>query len=78
MRILKGYIDRMERETVVAHTVSGKSIRGVLASVNRDSIVLIHASFLNAQGPSAIDGEAIVPRVNVDWLQRLPAEVTAS
>lgn len=67
---LRRYIDGMERESVVVHTKTGSSISGVLISVHRDCVVLRHAKLLSASGSVVIDGEAIVPRAEVEWIQR--------
>ena len=69
------WIDRLERRTVVAHLVGGASIRGVLVGAYRDCLVLSHATHLGvldgARVDSLIDGEAVVLREQVSWLQTL-------
>lgn len=73
----KKYIDRMARESVVAHLTDDQSIRGVLVAVHRDCLVLAHASALHSGGSAPIDGEAVVPRSRVAWLQKLPPATEA-
>jgi hypothetical protein len=69
------WIDRLERRTVVAHLVGGASIRGVLAGAYRDCIVLSHATHLGvmdgARVDAPIDGDAVILREQVSWLQTL-------
>jgi len=65
------YINTMERHTVIVHTTSGTSIQGVLTRVYDDCLVLEAAVFLSASTPTKIDGEAVVERAKVAWLQRL-------
>jgi hypothetical protein len=74
--LLRWYLALQSRETVVVHLKSGSSIRGVLVATHRDALMLRHASALSAAGSISVDGEAEIPRVNVDWIQRLP-EVAA-
>lgn len=68
----KRYIDSLERQTVVLQLAEGTSLRGVLIGAYVDSLVLTHATTFSAEGREMpIDGEAIVPRAQVIWLQRL-------
>lgn len=53
----------------------GQSIRGILQGAYRDSLVLSHASFLTGDTTTNIDGEVVIPRDRVAWLQTLPSEV---
>lgn len=69
---MRRYIDSIARETVVVHHRDGTSMRGVLMAVHRDCIVLAHASVLGAEANTPIDGEAVIERAQVSWLQRLP------
>jgi len=73
---VRRYIESMERTTVVAHISSGASIQGVLTRVYDDCVVLEHAWHLSSAGRTSIDGEAVIERVKVAWLQVLPAEET--
>lgn len=66
------FLQRITRETVVIHTLSGASVRGVLVAAYRDCLVLAHATYLTADSTEPVDGEAVIPREQVAWLQRLP------
>lgn len=68
---VRAYLDTVERSRVVVHTRAGSSIEGVLTHVYPDVVVLEHASYLTGSGRTTIDGEAIVERPKVDWIQRL-------
>jgi len=63
------YLNRVARRTVIVHTTTGQSLRGVLVGVYRDSIVLGHAAFLSGDSATTIDGEVIVLRERVGWVQ---------
>lgn len=65
------WLDRLTHKTVLVHLVAGSSIRGVLRGVYADSIVLAHARYLYDQGHQDVDGEAVIPRAQVAWLQVL-------
>ena len=71
----RSYIARMARATVVVHLKVGHSVRGVLTAVHRDALVLSRASALAPGSAVPIDGDAVIPRVNVAWLQELPAPI---
>lgn len=68
----RNWLDRLERRTVVVHTSDGQSLRGVLVGVYRDCVVLNHAYALGAQAVQSIDGEAVIARERVAWVQTLP------
>jgi hypothetical protein len=68
---LRRYIDRMKRSTVVVHRPDDVSVRGVLAGVYRDCIVLECAEALGVDGPTQIDGRAVIPRSDRLWLQEI-------
>jgi len=51
------------------HTRAGSSIEGVLSRVYRDCVVLEHAAYLSGGSSTSVDGEAVIERANVDWLQ---------
>jgi hypothetical protein len=66
-------LSRYERFTVIVHTIDGgPSLQGVLMAVHCDCLVLAHAHHLDSKSP--LDGEVIVPRGRVDWLQTVPFE----
>lgn len=68
------WINRLTRRTVVVNTRDGQSLRGVLVAVYRDCIVLAHAVYLAGEGEVKADGEVVVPRETVGWLQVMPTE----
>lgn len=66
------YLKTLTGETVVMHTTTDASIRGVLTAVHADVYVLERAAFLNADGSELpADGETLVPVSRVAFLQRL-------
>jgi hypothetical protein len=65
------WIDRLTRRTVVVHMTHGASVRGVLVGTYRDCLVLTHAAYLGAEAIEKVDGEVIVPRERVAWMQTL-------
>jgi hypothetical protein len=65
------WLERATTSTVVVHTADGRSLRGVLAGVYRDELVLAHASYLTIEGPRELSGEVGVPREMVAFVQRL-------
>lgn len=68
---VRRYLETVERSRVVVHTTGGSSIEGVLIGLYPDCLVLAHASALSTTGRIAIDGEPIIERKKVDWIQRL-------
>lgn len=74
----RSWLDKLERRTVVVHLSDGSSLRGVLAATYSDCLVLAHAAFLGQSAGEQVvvpvDGEAVLPRGNVSWVQTLPAE----
>lgn len=66
------WIERLTRRSVVVHTRDGASMRGVLVATYRDCLVLSHANYLAGEGAVAVDGEVVVPRETVSWLQVMP------
>lgn len=67
------WLNRLVRKNVVVHMASGVSLRGVLVGVYADSMVLVHAEWLSADAVTPVDGEAVIPRSNVAWVQILEA-----
>jgi small nuclear ribonucleoprotein (snRNP)-like protein len=72
------WMDKLTRTTVAVHLQDGNTLRGVMVGQYRDCIVLTHATYLGGGPQDAVvqvpvDGEAVVPRESVVWLQRLPA-----
>lgn len=65
------WLDRLVRDHVVVHTTTGASLRGVLVGVYRDCIVLTHVAYLGTDTTENVDGDVVIPRDKVGWLQRL-------
>ncbi len=77
MRKTSRLIETLARESVVLHLDGDESLKGILYEVYEDSVVLRHAASLWDGGETKVDGDAIVPRQRILWLQRLgEAEVT--
>lgn len=68
------WLNRLTSKTVVVHLSTDESIRGVLAGVYSDCIVLRHAAYLAPNAVDKVDGEAVIPREKISWMQNLPAE----
>ena len=69
---MRGWLRRLERSRVIVHTKDDRSIRGVLVGVWPDCVVLSSAEYL-ADTVTPLDGDPVIPRENVAWLQRLAA-----
>lgn len=73
-KLMRRYLETVTRDRVVVHLKSGPSIQGVLTGVHNDVIVLQSAVALSpSQGQMVIDGEPLIERVNVAWIQHLPS-----
>jgi hypothetical protein len=68
------WIENLRYLTVVVHTTQGESLRGVMTGAYRDSVVLAHVEFLAGDTTTTIDGEAVVPRERIAWIQTLQAK----
>jgi len=67
-----GWIATLTLETVIVHTKdSGPSLKGVLAAVHADCLVLRDAMLLEPESQVVLDGSVVVPRSNVDFMQRI-------
>lgn len=71
---MSNWITQLKANTVVVHTRSGDSVRGILIGVFKDSLVIAHATLLQGDTTTNIDGEVVVPRDQVAWLQTLTAD----
>lgn len=58
---------RLLKRTVIVHTLSGQSLRGVLEGVYRDCVVLRHVHHLDEKAD--LQGELVIPRDRVDFYQ---------
>jgi len=61
------------RETVIVNTKTKLAFRGVLWDRRGGFLVLRNAALLDKGAAKPIDGEAVIPAENVDFLQVLPA-----
>ncbi len=69
------WLDGLTLETVIVHTKTGHSIKGLKRTVYDDSVVLSDARVLEDEGMSSLlNGEIAVPRENVDFIQIVPGE----
>lgn len=66
----RSYLPTLVGASVVAHTLDGRSIAGVVAGAYRDVLVLAHASLLVEKGePVQLEGEQVIPRAQMAFLQ---------
>lgn len=67
------WLDDVTLETVIVHTRDGMSLKGLKASVYDDCLVLKEARVLEDEGVSSVlNGEVVVPRERVHFIQRIP------
>ena len=57
---------------VIVNTKTGHAFRGVLWRKRREYLVLRQAVMLVGNEARTVDGEALVPAANVDFVQVLP------
>jgi hypothetical protein len=62
-------LPKLVSQTVVLHTVDGRSLRGVLTHEYRDVVILNHVVYLNEGGETEVSGEVVVPRPQVAFMQ---------
>lgn len=60
------------KTTILCHTKSGRTFRGVLWCKRGPLLVLKDASILDGAGVLPVDGEVFVERANVDFIQTQP------
>lgn len=65
------WLKRITASTVVVHLTDEQSIRGVLWAVHADCLILRHATYLAQDASSTVDGEVVIPRTQVAWMQVL-------
>ena len=70
------WINQLRFHTVVVHTTTQSSMRGVLTGTYKDSLVISHAEFLAGDTTTSIDGEVVIPRDKVAWIQTLTTQET--
>jgi hypothetical protein len=71
---MKRWLRQLERKSVSVHTTDGQSLKGVLVGEYRDCLVLVHAEYLSGDTTQPLDGEAVVLRERVSWIQVLHGE----
>lgn len=64
---------RLLRKTVIANTKTGKTFRGVLMAQRGPLLILVNASIYEQGGILPVDGEIVLERSNVDFLQVIDA-----
>ena len=63
------WLDDLTLETVIVHTAGGPSFKGVKAAVHEDCLVLRDAQILEDDAATLLNGEIVVPREQVAFLQ---------
>lgn len=59
--------------TLIVNLKNGRAFRGILWSENGDLLVLRNAVlFAAGEEPTDVDGDVIVERHDIDFIQRLP------
>lgn len=67
------WFPKLEAKRVIVHT-GEHSIEGVLTGIYSDCVVIAHARYLlNATDIQPLDGEQVVPRPNIEWVEVLSA-----
>lgn len=65
----------LERQTVIVNLVGGRTFKGVLVGAYKDSLAVAHPQTILDDGRiQALGGEVWVDRVNVEFVQTVPAE----
>ena len=65
------WLNELTLDTVIVHLRDSHSIKGVLAAVHSDCLVLRDALLLEPESQAVLDGSVVVPRSNVDFMQRI-------
>lgn len=65
--------DLLEGRESVVHTKDDRSIRGVVSETG-DALIVMAPQYLG-EAAMPLEGDAVVPKVNVSWVQRLTSEV---
>lgn len=66
------WLDDLTLETVIVHLKSSNhSLKGVLSGVHSDCLVLRDGIVLEPESQVVLGGDVIVPRDNVDFMQRI-------
>lgn len=68
------WFNRLVSRTVAVHLTDDESIQGVVAGVYSDCVVLRHAAYLSREAREKLDGDVVVPRERIAWIQTLKSE----
>lgn len=63
------WLDKQTSRTVIVQLTTGVSLRGIVVGVYRDCVALHQAAYLGDGAMTMVDGEVIVPRERVAWVQ---------
>ncbi len=64
------WLDGLTHETVIVHLKGNShSLKGVLAAVHADCLVLRDVAVLDPEDQAMLDGSVVVLRENVDFMQ---------
>lgn len=63
-------LNHLARETVVLTMKDGRAFRGVLFATDARTVVLQQAFLLSQDAPVAIDGQLVIARGDISYLQR--------
>lgn len=61
---------RRYRQTVIVTCKSGRAWRGVLFEADRRTVVLRNAEIVDGQSPVVVDGEVLLQRADIEFMQR--------
>lgn len=70
----KKYLEYLDRPSVVVHLKGGTTLRGFLIDVYDDVIVLSNAAHVSENAVVALDGDQLIPKNNVDFMQHMRAD----
>lgn len=65
----RGWLEQLEVEPVLVELTDRRTIAGLLAGVYPDAIVLRNARHLGVAATTAMHGEVVIPRTQIDWIQ---------
>lgn len=66
------WADELTRPTVIVHLRhDGPSVKGVLAAVHSDALILSDALHLEPEAQTLMDGSTVIPRESIAYLQVL-------
>jgi hypothetical protein len=69
------WLAELTLDTVIVHTKTGMSFKGIKQTVYEDCLVLRDARVLEDEGMSRVlNGEVTIPRENVDFIQLVGAD----